>query len=81
MLTKKRTITAKCPGCSCNILFYREPKLGEFVTCPECREMVEVMILSPLTQDWYAEEEECPEWDDDIYDYSDRERLIEGYDD
>ena len=61
----KQTITAKCPGCSGDIFFYRNPKLGEFVTCPMCRDMVAVVSLSPLTLDWSAdiEDEDWPDWD------------------
>ena len=60
------TIIAKCPGCHTEIFFYRDPKLGEFVTCPQCGDMVEVVNLSPLTVDWSAdiEDEDWSDWDD-----------------
>jgi len=60
------TIIAKCPGCHKEIFFYRDPKLGEFVTCPQCGDMVEVVNLSPLTVDWSAdiEDEDWSDWDD-----------------
>ena len=64
-------IAAHCPGCKNEILFYRNPRLGEFVTCPKCGDLVEVVSLSPLTLDWSADidddDEEWPDYRDDYY--------------
>jgi lysine biosynthesis protein LysW len=73
----KRTIFAPCPGCHKDIFVDHTPILGEFVTCPECGDLVEVVNLSPLTLDWSTDvgDEEWPDyWDDDdglSADYSD----------
>ena len=78
-ISRSFTVTAQCPGCKNEIYFYRTPKLGEFVTCPECEDLVEVVKIDPLTLDWSAdiEDEEWPDyWDDydeestDIGDYA-----------
>ena len=70
-----RRIIAQCPGCSNEIHFNHHPKLGEFVTCPECGDLVEVVSLSPLTLDWSADIDDddwVDEWDDfDDDDYDD----------
>ncbi len=63
----EQTIAAKCPGCSSPIFFYETPKLGEFVSCPMCSDLVEVVALSPLSLDWSADidDEEWQEYGDD----------------
>lgn len=77
----KREISAVCPGCDNEIFFYKTPKLGEFVTCPECGDMTEVVSLEPLRLDWSSD------WDDDQWedewedDFDDDEEYGEPYDD
>jgi lysine biosynthesis protein LysW len=76
------TISAACPGCKNNIMFQQVPKLGEFVSCPECGDMVEVVNLSPLTLDWSADidDEEWPDWDDANAEFIDDDFIEEKYD-
>jgi lysine biosynthesis protein LysW len=81
----RKSIIAICPGCRNEIFFYRAPRLGEFVTCPECGDLVEVVNLSPLTLDWSPDIDDDDDWQDnwddydDDFDYSDD--PMEGYDD
>ncbi len=63
-----RRILAQCPGCNNEIAFYKVPKLGEFVTCSECGDLVEVVNLSPLTLDWSADIDD-EDWLEDTDDY------------
>jgi lysine biosynthesis protein LysW len=80
----RRSIIAVCPGCQSEIFFYRNPKLGEFVTCPECGDLVEVVNLSPLTLDWSPDiddDEWQDNWDDYDEDYDYDDDPMEGYDD
>ena len=63
-----RRILAQCPGCNNDIAFYKVPKLGEFVTCSECGDLVEVVNLSPLTLDWSADIDD-EDWLEDMDDY------------
>jgi len=76
------SISAHCPGCNNEIFFYRSPKLGEFVTCPECEDLVEVVNLSPLSLDWSAEidDEWSESWDDYDEDMSDIGDFTGKYD-
>ncbi|MFN2126104.1 MAG: hypothetical protein ACK2UP_21630 [Candidatus Promineifilaceae bacterium] len=80
-------IVALCPGCSNEISFYRPPQLGEFVTCPQCGDLVEVVSLSPLTLDWSADIDDDDDWqdewnDDDDYDDDDYDDdFMDSYDD
>ncbi len=73
----KRSIIARCPGCKSEIFFYRTPKLGEFVTCPECADLVEVVSLDPLILDW-SEDDGEDEWPD-YWDDGDAEEMEGGY--
>ena len=70
-ISRSFTITAQCPKCKNEIYFYRTPKLGEFVTCSHCGDMIEVVNLSPLTLDWSADIED-EGWPDD-WDYYDED--------
>ena len=55
-----------CPGCGAKIRFHNRISLGEFVTCEECGDELEVVNVKPLKLDWaYADP-----LDDDDYDYS-----------
>ena len=38
-----------CPECDTRIRFYKRPKLGAIVTCPECDEILEVVCFGRLS--------------------------------
>jgi len=61
----KTTSAALCPGCDTKIYFHRPPKLGDFVSCTECGDMVEVINLAPLTLDWSIDDDDDVWLDDD----------------
>lgn len=65
--------SARCPGCGARIFFYAKPKLGEFISCKECGDLVEVISLAPLTLDWSADidEEDWSDSGDDDVEYID----------
>jgi lysine biosynthesis protein LysW len=67
-----RRILAQCPGCDNEIVFHKYPKLGEFVTCSKCGDLVEVVSLSPLTLDWSADIDD-EDWLEDLDDMDDYE--------
>lgn len=80
----KHKIVAYCPGCNNEIYFKKHPKLGEFVTCPECGDLVEVVSLSPLTLDWSpdVEDEDWQDyWNDDVDETADFDDFMDDYDD
>lgn len=62
-----------CPSCDTRVRFDKPPKMGQFVTCPECENMLEVVRLSPLKLDWAFEEpfEDYDEYEDDFDDMDD----------
>ncbi len=62
-----KVLVGICPGCGAKIRFHRAVHLGEFVSCDECDDELEVIQVQPLKLDWaYAD----PLDDDDI-DYDD----------
>jgi lysine biosynthesis protein LysW len=80
----RKSIIAVCPGCRNEISFYRTPKLGEFITCPECGDLVEVVNLTPLTLDWSPDIDDDDwqdNWDDYDEDFDYDDDPMEGYDD
>ena len=94
MSSTRSALVAACPTCDTLIRFAVKPKLGQFVSCPECEDLSEVIQLSPIKLAW-AEEDYDDEWeeddyedaeddydyeDDDDYDYDDDEDD-EAYDD
>jgi lysine biosynthesis protein LysW len=44
-----------CPECDTRIRFYKRPKLGALVTCPECDEVLEVVSIRPIELEWTTE--------------------------
>ena len=68
-----------CPGCRTRIRFHKRMSLGEFVSCDECGDELEVVQLQPLKLDWaYADplDDDDAEFDesflvedDDYYDW------------
>lgn len=46
------TQVAYCPSCGCGIRFYEPPRRGQFVTCPECGEISEVVSANPIELYW-----------------------------
>ncbi len=77
-----RTVSAPCPGCHNDIILDRMPKLGSFVTCPTCGDLVEVISLSPLTLDWSLDidDDVWPEYEDNFGDSEDfRDDYADDY--
>lgn len=74
-----KTVYAPCPGCQTDIYIDHYPKLGEFVTCPECGDLVEVVSLSPLILDWSPDldDEDWDEYWDDDEDFDDEDDFDE----
>ncbi len=62
-------ITAPCPLCTATIYFDKYPEEGQFVICPECNDMLEVVDTWPIELDWSAVE--YADYDD--YDYEDED--------
>lgn len=62
-----KVLIGTCPGCDAKIRFHNRLNLGEFVTCEECGDELEIVQLTPLKLDWaYADP-----LDDDDYNYDD----------
>ncbi|MCO5185751.1 MAG: hypothetical protein M9928_03160 [Anaerolineae bacterium] len=67
---------AYCPECDTRIRFYKRPKLGAIVTCPECDEILEVVSLRPIELEWSTEEyydDDTSSTDESDWDYSYRD--------
>ena len=47
-----RVTLGTCPGCQTKIRFHDYVELGEFVSCQECGDELEVVQLNPLKLDW-----------------------------
>ncbi len=60
---------ADCPNCEEVVRFSTAPTLGQKVTCPYCRELLEVVELKPLELDYAGEEDDDGDFDDDSADY------------
>ena len=45
-----------CPDCDAEVSLTDAPWLGQRVSCPRCRTMLEVTGLSPVELDWAFEE-------------------------
>lgn len=72
-----------CPACDTRVRFEKAPKMGQFVTCPECENMLEVVRLSPIKLDWAFEEpfEDYDEYEDDYGDIDDDQFDDDDFDD
>ncbi len=76
-----KVLIGTCPGCNTKIRFYDHVELGEFVSCEECGDELEVVQLYPLKLDWaYSDPLEDDDqyvdaddfyFDDDDYDWGD----------
>ena len=71
---------AVCPACGSDILFHKNPKVRQLVTCRICDSLLEVVSYSPLELEWafedsiddyygdrYKEPDDSDEWDLDDY--------------
>jgi lysine biosynthesis protein LysW len=59
---------ARCPECDSRIALGTNPKQGQFIECPECSEMLEVISLNPLELDYALggeDWEELEEWEEE----------------
>jgi lysine biosynthesis protein LysW len=67
----EKPIIGTCPACDTRIRLKTTSRLGQFVTCPECENMLEIINLSPVKFDWAFDEpfeEEDDFFDDDMDD-------------
>lgn len=57
----------QCPECESTIALGRNLKLGEYIECPECGTMLEVISTKPLELDYVLEdwEEREEEWEEE----------------
>jgi lysine biosynthesis protein LysW len=61
----QKSISATCPGCENEIFFNKMPEPGQFVTCQNCGDMLEVIETNPLILYWSDDEEEDEDWGED----------------
>jgi len=92
MINNPKTAVDICPSCGTKIYFAEAPEASQIVTCPECRDVLEVVSLSPLRLAWaddhfdYDDDDGDDVWDDDndddyeVYD-DDEDDYIEIDDD
>ena len=64
---KTNVLIGICPGCNAKIRFHTKVILGEFVTCEECGDELEIVVVNPLKLDWAF----ADPLDDDDDSYSD----------
>lgn len=77
--SESRTIVEYCPNCDTAIRFKKRPFRGQFITCPECGDVLEVVSESPLELDWaYTESDDFDDGGRDRDEFSD---LDEEYSD
>lgn len=60
-------MATRCPECDSPIELGKKVELGEFIECPECGTMLEVISLEPLALDYILEGEEWEEeWEEEV---------------
>ena len=77
---RKNGRIATCPACGSDILFHKNPKVGQLVTCRYCDSLLEVISYSPLELEWgfegsledyyrnrYDDSDASDDWDLDNY--------------
>ena len=62
---------AECPNCDAYIPIGAKAKMGQRITCPSCKEELEVVWLHPVELDWAIDEDDFDDEDDDEYDDDD----------
>lgn len=45
-------LSAYCPECDSRIRFGKRPRIGDDVSCPECRASLMVIDSAPIELDW-----------------------------
>ncbi|MBN1261436.1 MAG: hypothetical protein JXB35_12230 [Anaerolineae bacterium] len=60
-----------CPSCGENIRVSGELRVGRYITCPVCEEMLEIIDLNPVELDWAFYDDEDDDYEDDIDDDDD----------
>jgi lysine biosynthesis protein LysW len=48
---------ANCPDCYAEVLFRRQPELGQKIACHVCNTELEVIRMNPLRLGWILEDE------------------------
>jgi alpha-aminoadipate carrier protein LysW len=57
----------RCPECESTIALNKGVKLGDYVECPECGTMLEVISLKPLELDYAVGDEDWEEeWEEEV---------------
>lgn len=81
MMAGKDTM-ALCVACGEKIDVGPSPKKGQFIDCPVCDTMLEVVSVAPVKLDWIEDEMEYEEEaDEDNYEFDDEENDYGSYDD
>jgi len=68
--TRKNIVMGACPECDADIIFNKAPYLGQKKVCPECRDDLEVVGLTPIELDWayaYDDYDESSEYGNDDF--------------
>jgi hypothetical protein len=64
-VTRKRT--SRCPSCGEKISIGERAKIGQYLVCSICDEMVEIVRLDPIVLDWlYQPGDNGHYYDDEI---------------
>ena len=71
MRTKPRKIVVECIACDDTINIGYNPKVGNFITCGNCKSQFEIIDLDPVTIDWpyFIDDDDLYEDLDDEDDY------------
>jgi alpha-aminoadipate carrier protein LysW len=57
----------RCPECESPITLNKGVKLGDYIECPECGTMLEVISLKPLELDYAVGDEDWEEeWEEEV---------------
>lgn len=59
---------AQCPECESSITLNKGVKLGDYIECPECGTMLEVISLKPVELDYVLGDEDWEEWEEEEMD-------------
>jgi lysine biosynthesis protein LysW len=59
---------ADCPSCDAQVNVGSKPRMGQFITCPNCRTKLEITWLDPVELDWPYDEDDYDDFDDDYDD-------------
>ncbi|HOC20724.1 MAG: hypothetical protein GYA30_09965 [Chloroflexi bacterium] len=69
--------SAVCPSCGETIKVTGQVKIGRYITCPICDEMLEIIDVNPIELDWAFYDDEDNE--DDL-DYEEQDEDEDDWD-